>query len=197
MPTTLPPLNASPLPDPYPRKRWTRTESRTLVNLGVLEPDRFELIDGDLVPKVSQNPPHVLVVSHLVFALADIFGRDFIQAQAPIALNEENEPEPDVTVTARPLRDYLTLGTPTAAEARLVVEAADATLRGDRTVKAQLYSEAGIEDYWVVDITNRVLVVFRQPGSEGYADIVTYAENETVSPLAAPGAIIRIADLLP
>lgn len=79
----------------------------------------------------------------------------------------------------------------------LAVEVSDSTLRTDRTVKATLYGQAGINEYWVVNINGRTLEVFRQPGANGYTNVTTLTENETVRPLSAPQAEIRVVDLLP
>lgn len=84
----------------------------------------------------------------------------------------------------------------------LAVEISDTTVLEDRGLKASLYAEAGIADYWVVLLQTRSLVVCRNPGvmpdgSFGYRSVSVYGEQDTVSPLAAPHAIIRVADLLP
>lgn len=197
MPPTLTPPIAAPSPDLFRRKQWTRDECRRLVEAGVLEPGRFELIQGDVVFKVRQNPPHVLVVTLVLRALVAIIGFDFVQTQAPVALDDHNEPEPDAAVLACPLREYLGLGTPTPGEVRLVVEIAHATLAADLTAKADLYARFGIGEYWVVDIVERRLSVHRQPSVDGYADVISYDENQSAAPLAAPTSSIRVADLLP
>lgn len=162
-----------------------------------MQEGRFELIEGDIVDKRGRKPPHVLVVTLVFRALAAIFGFDLIQSQAPVALDEHNEPEPDAAALVRPLREYLTRGTPTPEEVRLVVEIADTTLAADLTAKAALYARFGIAEYRVVDIAARRLVVHRQPGAGGYADVVSYSEAEEAAPLAAPHSTVRVADLLP
>jgi len=78
-----------------------------------------------------------------------------------------------------------------------VVEAADSTLRLDLTAKARQYGSAGIPDYWVVDIPNRLLHVFRGPTPDGYATETILTPDDEVRPLAAPDAAVRVADLLP
>jgi len=78
-----------------------------------------------------------------------------------------------------------------------VVEAADSTLRLDLTAKARQYGSAGIPDYWVVDIPNRLLHVFREPTPDGYASETVLIPEDEVRLLAAPDAAVRVADLLP
>jgi Uma2 family endonuclease len=90
--------------------------------------------------------------------------------------------------------------------AALLVEIADTTLSKDITTKAELYATAGIADYWVLDVENRQLHIFRDPqplplptelAATAYQTHLTLGSNDTVSPLAAPNAVIRVADLLP
>jgi hypothetical protein len=100
----------------YPRKKWTVRECRFLVDTGLLETGQYELIGGDIVQKMGQSPGHVLVVSLVLRALIAVFGFDYVQTQAPVMLDEEEEPEPDAAVLIHPLRHYLTQGTPTAVD---------------------------------------------------------------------------------
>ncbi len=78
------------------------------------------------------------------------------------------------------------------------------TLRLDRTDKASLYAAAGIEDYWIVNLKARKVEVHRAPVENEkakfgwiYQEKTEYKEDDTVSPLAAPHAKIKVADLLP
>jgi Uma2 family endonuclease len=91
---------------------------------------------------------------------------------------------------------------PTSAE--LVVEIADSSLNSDVTDKAEKYATAGILDYWVLDVDGRRLLVFRDPvplpaglGATAYRTHLTLTETDSISPLAAPGATLRVADMLP
>lgn len=181
----------------FPRKKWTRQECVFLRETGQFASSRYELIEGDIVPKMGQNEPHAYVTMRLLEIIVGIFGFAFVRSQLPLYLDEFNEPEPDLAVTVHPLRDYLARGTPTASDIRLVIEVSDSTLAADTTIKARLYGRAGIPEYWILDIAGRRLLVFRQPHSEGYADRVAYSENEILFPLAAPDSAVRVADLLP
>ena len=96
-------------------------------------------------------------------------------------------------------RDFLADHPATAA---LVVEIADASLELDRQLKARIYARAGITDYWIVNLIDRVVEVHRDPvvaGRRGarYRDVTTMAAGERIVPLAAPFSSILIADLLP
>jgi Uma2 family endonuclease len=181
----------------FPRKKWTVREYRFLMDSGLLEPGRYELIGGDIVQKREQNPPHVLVVSLALRALIALFGFDYVQTQAPVTLDEEEEPEPDAAVLVHPLQHYLTRGTPTASDVRPAIEVSDSTLAGDTGIKARNYARYGISEYWVVNIPDRTVIVHRQPGPMGYASVIPFDGTSTIAPLAVPNAMIRVADLLP
>lgn len=180
-----------------PRKKWTRSECRQLMEMGILEEARFELIHGDIIPKMTQHERHIYTCKQVQKALEAIFGADYVRLANPIAIGDYEEPEPDAAVMQRPLIDYLRMGTPLPQEARLVVEVSDSTLRWDLSTKREQYGSAGIPEYWVVDIPNRLLHVFQQPTASGYAEEAILTTDEEVCSLAAPDAAIRVADLLP
>ncbi len=179
------------------RKKWTRDECRQLLEIGILEEARFELIHGDIVPKMTQHERHIYTCKQIQKALEAIFGIDYVRLAAPIAVGEYEEPEPDAAVMHRPLVEYLRLGTPLPEEVRLAVEVSDRTLRRDLGEKQAQYGGAGIPEYWVVNINARTLHVFRRPVPGGYAEETVLAPADTVSPLASPASRLRVTDLLP
>jgi Uma2 family endonuclease len=132
--------------------------------------------------------------------LIQIFGVRFVNAEAPIDVapedNPTNEPVPDLVVLKRSFSKFRS-ATPQPEDLDLVVEVADTTLTFDLTVKAALYARAHIVEYWVLDVTDRRLIVHRDPKSGGFASIVAYSEHESVSPLAAPQREFRVADAFP
>jgi len=86
---------------------------------------------------------------------------------------------------------------PQPAEVALALEVSDTSLAFDLTRKASLYARAGIQEYWVLDVTARRLIVHRQPTNGKYTSIVAYDENESVAPLAAPTSEFKVADAFP
>src|SRR5262247_2117502 len=106
MPRMLPPPHEAERPEPAPnRKRWTRRECEFLVQNELLI-GRYELIDGEVISKMGQKPPHAYVIMRLTTWLVAVFGGDFVRIQLPIDVaevdNETNEPEPDAAVLSRP-----------------------------------------------------------------------------------------------
>ncbi|MBB6052161.1 Uma2 family endonuclease [Armatimonas rosea] len=189
------PLTA-PAPTPSPRrKRWNRDEYHRLAEQGWLGTLRWELIQGEIVEVMPQSPTHSTGIMRLVLALVPIFGLEFVRTQLPIVLGPLNEPEPDIVVTAGTVADYASQQ-PGAEDIRLLVEVSSTTLRDDLSVKAALYAQAGIPEYWVLDLENRRLYVHRNPNASGWGAIQNLGETEHIAPLAAPQASLSIAQLL-
>lgn len=186
------------------RRLWTVEEYNCAAGLGLFGPEeRLELIEGEVIQKVSpQKSPHATSIQLVVEALRKSFATGYaIRMQLPIVLGRRSEPEPDAAVVTGSIRDYAQQHPTTAV---LVVEVADTTLAFDRTTKAALYARAGIPEYWIVNLADRVLEVHRQPApmagqplGHHYRSITRHTETETVSPLAAPNAALSIAALLP
>ena len=183
--------------------RFTRRDYERLIDHGFLdEDDPIELIDGLLLVKEPQSSPHRTAVLLAAQALERAFGTGwFVQTQSPIILGDRSEPEPDISVVRGSPRDYVTTH-PTRPE--LVVEVAQSGLRIARRRKASAYARGGIGDYWIVNLADRVLEVHREPARPGpalrhwgYLAITMLDATAAISPLAAPSASIRVADLLP
>jgi len=184
-------------------KRWKRVEYERLVDRGIFEPgDRIELIDGLLLVSEPQSSPHYTAIRLVEQALSRAFGEGWdVRTQAPIALDDSSEPEPDVAVVRGTVRDYAT-SHPVAPV--LVVEVAVSSLAFDREHKASLYARAGRPEYWIVNLIDRVIEVRREPAPEpsapygwDYAYVDVLGPTGRVSALGTPAVEIPVADLLP
>jgi len=192
------------MPGPaVPIKRWKRVEYERLVDKGVFEPgDRIELIDGLLLVAEPQSSPHYTAIRLVERILSRAFGEGWdVRTQAPIALDDVSEPEPDVAVVRGSVRDFATSH---PADPVLVVEVAVSSLAFDREHKASLYARAGRPEYWIVNLIDRVLEVRREPAPEpsapygwDYALVDVLGPSDRVSTLGAPAVQISVADLLP
>ena len=198
--TLSPPPAIAPVPDNHdalPRKRWTVEQCQQMQAAGFL-PSRWELIDGEIIDHMPQNLLHVFVLLRIHIWLVSVFGADFVWNQSPLLISPTSQPEPDVWVTTLPHRAFLAQGTlPTPAHVSLVVEVSDTTLRGDLTIKANLYARADIADYWIADIAGRRIVIHRDPTPTGYANVTTHDENALVAPVGQPNHLVRVDDFLP
>lgn len=183
--------------------RWKRITYDRLIESGFFKPgDAVELVGGMLIVAEPQGSRHFAAIQAVVEALRAAFGPGWsVRGQGPLALDEESEPEPDVAVVAGSFRDYVAEHPSRAA---LLVEVSEASLALDREHKASLYARAGLADYWILNLVDRVLEVHRNPVADPdapfgwrYASLQTFGREASVTPLALPDAAIRVVDLLP
>jgi Uma2 family endonuclease len=167
-----------------------------MIAAGVFDPRaRVELIDGEIVNMVPQGSLHATALQLAEEQLRAVFAATHaVRVQMPLALDDASEPEPDLAVVVGGPRDYRDAHPSSAV---LVVEVADTTLVFDREQKQRLYARAGIEEYWIVNLTARQLEVRRDPRGESYASSATLQTGDSVAPLAAPDRRIAVSDLLP
>jgi len=144
-------------------RRWTRVEYERLADAEILGSlDRVELLDGHMVVKEPQFSPHVTAIRLIQRALIAAFGRGWdVREQAPIALDDESEPEPDISVVAGDPRDYR-----------------DAHPRRPVLI-VEVSRDAGAVFGW------------------RYNRTIALHPDDHVSPMAAPGATIPVAEILP
>ena len=155
-----------------------------------------------MIVKEPLHSPHATSIRLAHRALTTAFGAGWdVREQMPVALDEESEPEPDISVVPCDPRDYRDAHPERPA---LVVEVALSRLRFDREHRGSLYARAGIADYWIVNVPARRLEVYRAPLSDDsapfgwrYGHSVALGPDERVAPLAAPQASVLVADLLP
>ncbi len=198
-PITPPPAAARPGPQPF---RWTIEQYRELGKLDAFQGVRTMLIDGEIFTTVMPSPPHDTAVSLIHEYLRTAFPTGhYIRNQMGFDIGTRNDPGPDLAVVPGSIRDYATR-TPTTAV--LVVEVAETSLAVDTTTKAELYATAGVPDYWVIDLENRRLLVYRDPeplpaglGATAYRTHLALGPTDTIAPLDASSAAITVADLLP
>jgi len=200
MPATLtqrPPAPAAQCP---PRKRWTRAEYERAEAAGVFDQQHIELVEGELIDKMSKNRPHIDAATLLFGWLIQVFGLRFVNFEATIDVAPEDNPvslpEPDIIVLKPDFAGFRTKR-PQPRDLVLAIEIGDSSLPFDLTTKAALYARAGIVEYWVVDVIGRRLIVHRAPEDGQYGLVQSYSEQESAAPLAAPGSSLRVADLFP
>ena len=183
-------------------RRWKRIEYERLIESGFFQPgDPVELVGGQLLVAEPQGSGHFAAIMAVEEALRAAFGPGWaVRTQGPLALDEESEPEPDVAVVPGSFRDYVA-GHP--SRPALVVEVSESSLALDREHKGSLYARAGIADYWIVNLVDGVVEVYRAPGCDPaasfgwrYGSAEVLGRGASISPLALPGVHIRVADLL-
>ncbi len=172
--------------------RMSVVEYHRLGELGIIA-EKVELLRGLIVDKMSKSPLHEFVLQKLATLLMRMVPKDYVvRLGAPLTF-ADSEPEPDISVVRGSPEDWLHEH-PRRAE--LVVEISISSLVLDQT-KAELYAEAGIPEYWLVRAENRMVDVYREPGSNGYSSHVRLAEKEVLRALGIPNLELRAMDFLP
>ena len=184
-------------------RRFSRAEYERLIELGVFQPgEPIELIGGVLMVAEPQGAAHYTAIQKTAKALEAAFGTGWtVRPQGPIGLDDDSEPEPDVAVVPGSPDDY---GRAHPARPALTVEVAESSLDVDRQHKGSLYARAGLADYWVLNLVDRVLEIYREPTPDAaapfgwrYARRAVFGAAAQVTPLAAPGSSIAVSRLLP
>ena len=182
--------------------RWTKKEYHQMAELGLFEGKQTEFLQGEIIEMPTMYSPHATGLTLTDNTLRNVFSKDFvIRNQMPLDFNEDFESVPDIAIVKGTARDYLKEHPQTAD---LIIEISDTTLSYDRNRKASLYAKFGIEDYWILNLRNQTLEVYRCPSEDesnfygfGYEEKLTFDGSKEVSPLAMPEAKIKVADLLP
>jgi Uma2 family endonuclease len=184
--------------EPTRLKRLTVEDYHRMSDLGILDPgERTELITGQIVLMVAKGTPHVTSLHLLANELRDqLENKALVRTQDPIQLDDYSEPEPDLVVAQGSIPNYADHH-PRPCEIDLVVEVADSTLKQDCEIKDKLYAQAGIADYWVIDLKNRQLHIFRSPIPTGYTSHLILTEPSQISPLAFPDVTLSLTTIFP
>lgn len=157
-----------------------RVEYDALVATGLLDGEPVELIEGALLRMSPQDAVHAKIIRRVARQLAPQLPQGWeLTMQLPLAVSDDSEPEPDIAVV--PVDDDPYTHATTAA---LVVEVARTSHRVDLQVKPQLYAAAGVPDYWVIDVTGRIVYAHDASG-----EVVQRAESGV---LASTGPV-RVA----
>ncbi|MEO1428258.1 MAG: Uma2 family endonuclease [Cyanobacteria bacterium J06632_19] len=177
---------------------WTVEEYHRMAEAGICnEDERVELLEGKIIYKDKIGTLHRSAVGRTDYLLKNLLeNRAWVSIQDPIQLDDYSEPEPDIAVVKIDSLDYADHH-PTPNEIYLVIEVADTTFKKDCETKGKAYAAAGIIDYWVLDVINRQLHVFREPHENGYKSEVILKEDESISPLNFADLSINILSILP
>jgi Uma2 family endonuclease len=177
---------------------WNVDEYHRMLETGIITTDeRVELIEGQVIPMSAKNPPHAATTlcasDYLKRLLAEVA---LVRVQDPVQLSQYSEPEPDIAVVRIDPQKYFDHH-PTPDEVFLLIEVADKTLESDRKQKAPLYAKAGIREYWILDVNQRQVYVFREPNLAGYNQQLILEKNGLISLIAFPEIAVQISQLFP
>src|SRR5262245_60861704 len=180
------------------RHLFTVHDYHRMVEAGILhEDDRVELIRGEILAMSPIGPPHngsVLRANNLLMRIVN--DRALVSAQGAVRLDQYSEPQPDI-VLLRPRDDFYTHQHPQPADILLIVEIADSSLDFDRQIKAGLYAETGVVEYWVSDIPDRCIWTYADARGGTYQTVRQYGAGDVLVPRLLPECDIPLNILLP
>ena len=197
-------LPAAPL-EGMPLRRFTLDEYHQLIEIGFLtKNDKLELLDGLLVMRPRISPPHARTNSKLLRLLVLNFKSEktMVRTRGPVTLpGSDSEPEPNLAIHTGNEVDFWERH-PYPDEIRLIAEVSDATLTRDRYYKGKINAHAGIREYWIFNLLDELLEVYRDPhtpaaGDALYQTKLTYHRGDSVAPLAFPDFEVAVDDVLP
>jgi Uma2 family endonuclease len=177
--------------------RFSAEEYHRLAELGILPPDaRVELIDGAIHDMSPIGPLHGAVTRRLNrFFNSRARGRWIVSIQDSIRLDIYSEPEPDVALL-KPAPDDYASHHPAPDDVLLLIEVADTTLDFDRGKKLQIYARAGISEFWIVNLQDSAIEVYREPHFTGYERKSILKAGDKASPAGFPQEELDVAELL-
>lgn len=176
--------------------RFSVDQYKQMIREGIIsEDDRVELLHGEIVEKIGIGDPHAACVSLLDDLFHDRLGKKaMVRVQNPIEL-PTSMPEPDVFLLKR-RTDYYRTQTPRPADVLLVVEVSESSLVADRTAKATLYAKAGIVEYWIANLIDKTVEVYRQPTPSGdWQSTEVFRAGQSVEMLAFPGITFSVDEI--
>jgi Uma2 family endonuclease len=163
--------------------------------------DRVELLDGDLIRKMTKGQPHTAAIVETRDALLRVLPPGWhLQQEGAVRIPPFDEPEPDLAIVRGKSRDYVALKRPPEPQdIAMVIEVADASLARDRGEKLRAYARGGILMYWIVNLVDRRLEIYTQPQGSGYADCQVLGPDETAPVVIDQSVVgnISVAELLP
>jgi Uma2 family endonuclease len=193
-------MTATPQPGIAPvLYRISVDEYDRMVDAGVFGDARIELIQGFLVRKMPKNPPNVIATMKLDRRLERILPPGWhIRREAPVRIPNFDEPEPDVAVVVGVLEDYSTRH-PGPHEVALIAATSESTLAIDQGEKWLAYAAGRLPVYWIVNLVDRRVEVYTQPGPAGYQSHTDFTPGMEIPVVIAGVECGRIAvnDILP
>ena len=178
--------------------KLTLEEYDAMIARGEFEPaedHHVELIYGELRQMSPAGPEHEDIVDILnEWSFSNTpRGKVRVRMQNSVGVPElDSAPEPEIAWVRQ--KSYKS-GRPLPKDVLLVIEVAYSSIDYDLGEKLDLYARAGVPEYWIVDVANQTVEVFRSPSKKGYRDTKTYAAGQTISPQAFPTAKLEVATL--
>ena len=185
------------MPVAVSNRRLTADEYQRMGQVGILsEDDRVELIDGELVAMTPIGPRHNACVNRTLLAMVRSVGDNaIVQAQGSVRLDLYHEPQPDL-VLLRPRADFYASRHAGPDDILLIVEIAQSSIEYDRDVKARVYAELGIQEYWLADLNANLVSGYSAPKGGSFRRLEQYHRGQSIAPHMLPECAIAVDVLL-
>jgi Uma2 family endonuclease len=167
-----------------PRWRWTVAEIEKMSADGYFhDDDRFELVGGEIVPMAAKGRRHEIIRGKLAFRFTKLAPDDvFVISEPQFNLADDTYLLPDILVHPVALDAPDVRG----ADALLVVEIAETSLRYDLNTKAPIYAANGVREYWVINAVTLATMVHKGPSGQSYGFVKEIAPSAVIAPLLVP-----------
>ncbi|MEZ6187602.1 MAG: Uma2 family endonuclease [Planctomycetota bacterium] len=170
-----------------------REEYDRMVEVGLFQDEKLELLRGLLVRMSPSGAPHMAVIERLTELLVLALNRRaWVRVQGAFAASADSQPEPDLAVVPR---EDNSQAHPSAAH--LLIEVSDSSLQIDRQVKAAIYAANGVPEYWIVNLVDDVVEVRTEPKGDAYARVTPYRPGDTIRLMAFPDVTVDVSAVLP
>ncbi|AFZ45690.1 protein of unknown function DUF820 [Halothece sp. PCC 7418] len=176
--------------------KWTIDDYERMIEVGLLDDRRVELLNGEIVEMSPEGKPHAYYCTATKDYLTHpLRGQAVIREAAPITIpSSDSQPEPDLAIVEPLGREYLQHH-PYPENIFWLIEFSNSSLEKDLTVKRKTYAAAGIQEYWVRDLKQETLKVFREPIAADYTVEITLTTG-TINPVSFPDVVISVERLL-
>ena len=177
--------------------KFTGEEFYRLYEVGLFHSkDRIELLNGEIIIMQAIGSRHAQAVTNFNFEFGEQARRRYmVSPQNPVELERYSMPQPDLTLV--PMSRRNARRHPKPEEVFLIIEVADSSLAYDREEKRRAYAATGIREFWLLNLVDDVLEIYRQPEGNAYREQLTIPADGTATPLAFPDVTIALADILP
>ncbi len=165
-----------------------------MAEVGILKPDdHVELVNGEIFEMSPIGSRHAAIVDHFAKVMNQLFGgQAIVRIQNPIRFDNNNEPEPDISLL-KYRSDYYSSAHPGPADVLALIEVAGSSISFDREVKAPLYATHGIREYWIIDLNNDQIEAYRNPKGDTFTEIKNYKPGEEIILM---GEVLSVKELL-
>lgn len=175
--------------------KWSLQDYHKMIEAGILEGRRVQLIYGEIVEMSPEGPIHsnniIRVASYLQHLLQDVA---HVREAHPITLSN-SEPEPDIAIVKGSIDNYWR-SHPIQSDIFLLIEVAQSSINYDKVVKAKLYAAEGVPEYWLIDLKNNLVIVYTESQNGDYKTVTSFKDG-IITPISFPKIAVEVDKLLP